>query len=1033
MKLVDTSIRRAVTTAMIAIALAVFGVIGITRMKVDLFPNITFPMVVVATYYPGAGPLEIESEITDPMEKQLGTVPNLRTLTSRSLENISVVFLQFEWGVNMDVASSDVRDRLDMIQASLPDDAQKPLVLKLDPSMMPVVQLTLSGKIDPLTLQEIAEDVADRLQRVAGVAAVRTTGGAQRQVQITVDLRELADAGITTDQFASVLQAQNINFPVGVLSTSDRRYLVRLIGQYDDLGAIRNTIIGSKGTTPVYVRDVAKVSFSPAETQTYSRYNGNNSIFVVVSRRADANTIQVANAVLAEMDNIRSTLPTGVNLEILFDSSKQIKKSINAVTTNLILGGILAIAILFVFLRRFRATLFVAFAIPASIFLALFLMYIFGFTINILSMAGLAIAVGMVVDNGIVVFESIFRHREQGEEPIKAASEGTNMVAMAITASTLTTIAVFLPLLLLRGIMQVFFKELSLAIIFALMASLGVALTLTPMLASRFFKLRPPGTERGIMRWSERFYKGLENFYAKAIGWAINRRKLVIVLTLILFLVSLGLIPFLGTEFTPEQEQSFHQLIAEMPIGTPLETTDKAISELEKYIVEKWSDDFQGMSVQVGGGANTFSAIFGEAGSYSAQINLILKERSKRKHSVTEIDQGIRQKATEIPGLKIRTATNVMSSSFMGGGPAVEVDIIGHDLANADSLTQRIVSVIDTIPGLVDAKSSREKGNPEIQLVVDREKASLYGLSPYQIGSALRTQIEGNIATKYRMGGKEYDILIRLQENQRDAVSKITGLTVNGPLGPVLLKNIVVSQVGTSPLTVEHKNGERIVSITANAVGQSSGRIAARVQRTIAPITPPPGFEVKLSGSYEEMVKSFRDLAFAVLIAIMLVFMVMAAEFESFRDPFIIMFTIPLAVIGVIWALFITGTTLSVISGIGVLVLVGIVVNNGIVYIDYVNQLRRFHGLELEEAVKQGGKIRMRPILMTALTTIFGLLPLALKIGEGSELWSPLGRAVIGGMIVSTFLTLIFIPVLYTSFEKGAEKRRQKRLAKQNS
>jgi HAE1 family hydrophobic/amphiphilic exporter-1 len=445
--------------------------------------------------------------------------------------------------------------------------------------------------------------------------------------------------------------------------------------------------------------------------------------------------------------------------------------------------------------------------------------------------------------------------------------------------------------------------------------------------------------------------------------------------------------------------------------------------------MKNWSADIDGIGVQIGGGASVYTQIFSDVGAYSAQVSIILKPKSKRKHSVEQIDQGIRNKAREIPGLAIRSGEHTVSS-IIGGGPAIEVDIVGHDLATADSLTQLVMSAMSKVPGVVDITSNRQQGNPEIELAVDRAKAAFYGLTPFQIGSALRTQVQGDVATKYRIGGKEYDMLIRLQEDQRNAVSKIMGLTISSPRGQVLLKDVVNAKIGTSPLTVEHKDNERVIKITANAVGQSAGRVAGRIGKALAPITVPPGFQIKLSGSYEDMAKSFRDLAFIILIAVMLVFMVMASQFESYRDPFVIMFTVPLGIIGVIWMLFLTGTTLSVISGIGVLVLVGVVVSNGIVYIDYVNQLRRFHGLSLHEAVKEGGRIRMRPIIMTALTTIFGLVPLALKLGEGAELWSPLGRAVIGGLVVSTFLTLIFIPVLYTSFEEGVERRKLRRQAK---
>ncbi len=1032
MRISDTSIRRPVTTAMLAIGLILFGFIGVSRMQVDLFPNVTLPVVVVAAVYPGAGPLEVEAEVTEVLEERLGTVPNLRNITSRSTEGVSAITMEFEWGSDLDAASSDVRDRLDQAQTFLPEDINKPFVFKFDPSMMPVVNIALYGDIDETELRDIADDIETRLQRVPGVAAVGSGGGSKRQVQIKIDLRELAAAGITTEQFANALVAQNLNYPIGAIPTQEQRYLIRLIGEYKDLAGIQNTAVGNKGGVPVLVKHVADVSWAPEQRENFVRLNGKSCVFMWIQRRPDANTVSVASAVFAEVEKIKQTLPPGVKFGIFWDSSELIKTSVNNVATNLILGGILASMVLFLFLRRFRATLFVAFAIPFSIFFALFFMYVFGFTINILSMAGLAIAVGMVVDNGVVVFESIFRRREQGEEQMKAASEGTNMVAMAITASTLTTIAVFLPMLLLRGLIQVFFKELALAITFALIASLGVAVTLIPMLSSRFLKLPPLGTkEKGFKAWAQKVYNKIEDFYAGFGNWALNHRKLVIILTIVLLIVSLGLIPLIGTEFMPEQTSRHTELIAEMPVGSNLEVTNDAIAQLEKYAVETYPDDLDGFAAQIGGGASIYSAVFGGSRTSSAEIDVLLKKNAK--HSMKEVEQDLRRKASEIPGLQVRLGRTGGMGSMFGGGAPVQVDIIGHDINTADSLTQLVMTEMKKVPGLVDIKSNRERGDPEIQLVVDREKAAYYGLTPYQIGSALRTQIEGNVTTKYRLKGKEYDILLRLKEDQRNNICDILCMSINGPMGPVLLSNVVTNQRGTSPLEIEHKNTERIVSITANVVGQSSGRVAAQVSRAISSITPPPDFEIKVTGSYEEMVKSFRDLAFAAIIAIILVFMVMASQFESLRDPFIILFTIPLAIIGVLWMLFITGTTLSVISGIGVLVLVGIVVNNGIVYIDYVNQLRRKEGMELDEAVRKGIRIRLRPILMTAMTTIFGLLPLALKIGEGSELWSPLGRAVIGGMIVSTFLTLVFIPVLYTSFEKGAEKRKQKRLAQQNS
>ncbi|MEO0098028.1 MAG: efflux RND transporter permease subunit [candidate division WOR-3 bacterium] len=1011
MRISGVAIRRPVATAMVALALIIFGLVGITKMPIDLLPNVTLPEIVVLTFYPGAGPLEVESEVTNLLEERLGRVANLRKITSRSQEGLSVIILDFEWGTDLDAASSDVRDLLALVEPSLPTEAGKPYLLKLSTSLMPVLFLFLSGDIPESELREIGEDCARMLQRVPGVAMVDLAGGAKRQVEIALDLRALAATGITTDQFSLALKGQNLNFPVGKVATREERYLIRLIGQYDDLEEIRNTPIGNKGGVPILVRDVAEVSWAEEEKESYVRVNGKSGLFLTVHRRSDANTVVVAQKVREEVARIKSTLPSGVDLGIFWDTSDFIRRSVSNVVRNIILGGILAIFVLFLFLGRFQPTMFVAFAIPISVFFALFFLYTLGFTINILSMAGLAIAVGMVVDNGIVVFEAIFRHREWGEEPMGAAYNGTQEVSMAITASTLTTIAVFLPLFFLRGVIQVFFKELSWAIISSLLASLGVALTLIPMLTSRFLRLEG-GKE-------VKFSKKITLFYRKILNWAMSHRTLVIILIVLLFIISVALIPFLGMEFVPEQKRRYREFIAEMPVGTSLTLTNQAISELERYLMERWSDAVEGVTVQVGSGVSVYSAIFGGGRVNSAEINLILKDNAWEK--MEEIEKGLREKAEEIPGLLLYSGEERGFGSFLGGAP-IQIEIFGDDLKIADSLTKIVIKTIETIPGVSEIKSTRERGEMEIQLVIDREKSALYGLSPYQIGSALRTQIEGQVVTKYRMAGKEYDIILRLPKEERKEIPEILGININSPLGSIPLRNLVQTVTGVAPLTIEHKDNERVVTVTGKAVGQSAGRLAGKVGKALSGITLPPGFTLKLSGSYEEMVKSFRDLGFAVFLAIILVFMVMAGQFESFRDPFIILFTIPLAAIGVLWALFLTGTTLSLISGIGMLVLVGVVVNNGIVYIDYVNQLRRQKGMPLEEAVKFGGEVRLRPILMTALTTIFGLLPLALKIGEGAELWAPLGRSVIGGMVFSTFLTLIFIPVLYTTFEKRMHK-----------
>uniref|UniRef100_A0A7V3PTL7 Efflux RND transporter permease subunit n=1 Tax=candidate division WOR-3 bacterium TaxID=2052148 RepID=A0A7V3PTL7_UNCW3 len=1025
MRITDTSIQRPVSTILISLVFVIFGLVSVSRMPVDVFPQVTLPSVIIVTTYPGAGPLEVEAEVTKLIEQRVGTISNLKEITSRSLENISIIQLQFEWGTNLDAVAADVRDRLDMAVAQLPDGASRPFVLKLDASMMPVMQIGLFGNVDPLTLRDAADDLADALQRVPGVASAIVSGGTRRQLQVKVDLRKLAAAGISIDLLNQTLKAQNLNFPAGSVNSQTREYLIRLIGEYNQPSELANTVVGMKGNAPILLKDIAEVSWGPEEKTSVARYNGGSTVFIVLQRRPDANTVRVATAARKELNRLKSTLPAGADAAILFDSSKEITRSINNVLNNLLLGSVLAIIVLFLFLRRIRATAFVAFAIPLSVFFALFFMFIIGFSVNILSMAGLAIAVGMVVDNGIVVFEAIFRHREKGEERLTAASVGTAEVGMAITASTLTTVVVFLPLLLVRGLMQVFFRELVWAVVGALSASLLIAITLIPTLTSRYLPPPKTGVQKGIKAWSERFYRRLEELYARLIGWALAHRRMVVLGAVILLVISLGLLPFIGREFFPSQESQRRIYAVEMPVGTDLKTTDQAVSQLENYILKEWSKELEGVAVQLGSGTG-FQAIFGGVtGAHTGQVILTLKPRRVRHHSVDEIDQAIRSYAARIPGLQVRVQEQSFTT-MAGISSGIEIDITGYDLGIADSLTRQVLSAIETIPGLVDIKSSREPGKPEIQLIVDRQKAALYGLTPYQIGTALRTQIQGNAPSTFRLAGREYDILVRLTENQRNELLDILGMNIIGPTGPVPLKNLISVRTGTGPIEIERKNNQRVVKITARNVGISAGQLATKISRAIKPIPIPPGFNIQLSGSYQEMTSTFRDFALVLLIAIILVFVVMASQFESLRDPFIIMFTLPFAIIGVLWGLFLTRTPISIISLLGVLILVGIVVNNGIVYIDYTNQLRRKHGLSLFDAVKEAGRVRLRPILMTSLTTIFGMLPLAFQIGEGSELWSPLGRAIVGGMLVSTFLPLVFIPVLYTIFEQRKEQNQQR-------
>lgn len=1016
MKITEIAIRRPILTFMVALAFILFGIIGVLRMPIDLFPKVELPVAVVATLYPGAGPEEVEQEVTKELEKQISTVSGVKEIASRSMENFSVITVTFDWGIDLDAATNDIRDKLDLILPQLPKEVNKPYILKFDPSMIPVMNLALIGDVDEATLTRIAEDLEARLQRVSGVGTVIRIGGVEEQVKLFINPKALYQTGITLDNLIMTLKAQNLNFPIGYFNYQNEKYLLRVVGRFNDLRDIENLIIGYKNNQPIFLKDICEINWEKEEKENYVRFKGKDCIFFAVQKKPQANTVAVANNLRKEVGKIQKELPENINFLIVFDTSELIKRSINNLVNNLLLGAVLAVFILFLFLRRLRATIYVAFAIPLSLFFALFFMYLFGFSINILSISGLAIAVGMLVDCSIVVFESIYRHHELGYEPIMASQKGTEVVGTAVTASTLTTIGVFLPLLFITGILSVFFKELSLTVTFALLSSLVVALTLIPLLTSKFFRWEEK-EERGIKKFFKDTYERLENFYMKIIKYALEHRKLIVLFILGLFILSLSLLAVIGFEFFPEQQIRRLEVNAEMPIGTNLYTADKAISELEKYIMEKYENDLDGIVTQIGGAASIYQTIAQDIKTSSGVITLVLKREKKGR--IKELEEDIRKKAKEIPGLKVRVASTRGYVQFAGmGGSNLNIEIYGDNLENARELTKKIISAIETIPYLVDLKGSLEEAEPEIQFVVDRNKAILYGLTPYQIGYALRTKMVGEVATKYRTGGKEYEIILKLKREDIDDIRNIENIFVNSQFGQVLLKDIAEIRLAKAPVVIEHKNTQRVATITGNVVGQSLGRVAMKVKNIIDKLDKPIGFSIKITGAYEEMVKSYRDLFFAILIAIILVYMIMSAQFESFLYPFVIMFTVPLAIIGVIFILFITNTTFSLISGIGVLVLVGIVVNNGIVYVDYVNQLIRKEGMSLKEAVIKGCQVRLRPILMTALTTIFGLLPLALKLGEGSELWSPLGISVIGGLLFSTILTLIFIPVLYYIFSK---------------
>ncbi len=1006
---------------MVFLALILFGFISLTKLPLSFLPNISFPMIAVMTSYPGAGPEEIETEITEGLERALGSVNNLKKITSTTSENNCMIMLELEWGTDIDGAANDVRDKLGMVLPYFPDAAQDPLIFKFDVSQQPVVMYNLLGDIDEREMNEINDDITDKLQRVSGIAGSFNLSEATKEIQIKLDPIRMRGTGVTPDKVMGILRAQNVNYPLGNIEEGKKVYILRTVGQYKDLEDIKNTVIGySENGMSILLSHIADVEARIPEQKNISRTNGVRSIWGFVQKRTDANTVQVCNGVIKKLDEIERELPPGVEIGIVFNQADFIIKSVRSTFSTLIIGGILAIFILFLFLGNIRYTLYVAVAIPITVFFALLLMYLFNMSLNIISLGGLTVAIGMVLDSAIVVFESIFRHRERGESGAKASSVGAQEVGTAITASTFTTVAVFLPLLLVTGFASFFFKELALTVTFALLASLLVALTIVPMLTSRFLRIKKGDAQkRGVGKKFSIFYERIEGRYTRLVRWALNHRPAILFGTLGIFILSLFLLPFIGAEMSPMTDQGEIQIRAEMPIGTNLETTNKAVQQLEE-IVTKEVPEIDILATSIGSGSGIMSLFMGTSGPHAAQLYIELVDSEERKRSDKDIMRDLRPKVVGIPGLKVYFSGGGMEE-FFGGSPIV-VKIIGYDIDKARRISEELMEKLKDVKGLVDLESSLGEGKPEYRLIVDRQKAAQFGLTPYAIGAVLRQRIEGVIATQFREEGKEYDIRIMADKKFRNSLAKISSMTITTPMGEVPLQNFVKDTIAIGPVVIEHEDNLRVVKINANIEGRDQGSVAKDVQKVLDETVIPVDFELELSGGFEEMQQSFADFRFVIIIALILVYMIMVGQFESFKEPFIIMFTVPLALIGVLWMLFFTGTTINTQSLIGILLLGGIVVNNAIVYIDYANRLRRKQGMPLEEAVIEAGRIRMRPILMTAFTTSFGLIPMALGLGSGNELRAPMARAVIGGLIVATFLTLVFIPTLYMMIEHRRER-----------
>ncbi|KPJ72138.1 MAG: acriflavin resistance protein [Planctomycetes bacterium DG_20] len=1017
------SIRRPIFTIMIALVVIILGVVALQRLPVDLMPDITWPTLSVSTTYENASPEEIERLVTEPIEEAMKTVPGQEEVTSVSSEGRSSVRVAFAWGTDLDAAASDVRDRLDRVISRLPEEADRPSLRKFDLASFPVLILGATSDLDPREARRIIDDqVAYRIERVPGVAALDVHGGLDREIHVDLSPDKMKALGLPLDQVLARIQAGNVNLPAGTIQRGNFEVTVRTPGEFTSREELCQTVVATRDGAPIRLDEIADVTDTSAKVSSIVRVNGKSGIHMAVNKQSGTNTVEVATRVLQEVEGINRDNPQ-IQLIPMIDTSKFIQRSIHTVGSAVLFGGLFAVLVLLFFLRSFKSTAIIATAIPVSIVATFGLMYFGKLTLNIMTLGGLALGVGMLVDNAIVVLENIFRLRQAGLERTRAALQGSEEVINAIVASTLTTLAVFVPMVFVRGMSGVMFRQLALVIGFALLCSLGVALTVVPMLASRLRTAEnqvSPGHEsvgHWAFRVTGRMFTGMENAYKRLLHFALGHRWPVVVGAAAALAGSLILVPLVGTEYMPQTDEGEVSVEAEMEVATRLSILDEKFKVIEA-VVREAVPELQNLVTSVGGRG------WRGGGGHTGSLRVTLPPRAERKRSSEEIAMLLSRQLAQVPGVLVRTRVGqgfFFGRRGMGGGSErVQIEIRGFDLEVAETLAERVKTVVEDVPGVTDARISRDIGTPEELILVDRQRAADMKVTVSAVASMLQTVLSGTRASNFREGGNEYPIRVQLQGAERRSLDEILDLTLTNAEGePVVLRNLVDVRPRRGPVLIERKDRERILTVSANIAGRDLGSVVADMREGLKDVPVPRGFAVVFGGDYEEQQKAFRELLLSIVLAIVLVYIVMACQYESLIDPFVVMFAVPLAAIGVILMLFLTHTTFNVQSFIGCIMLAGIVVNNAILLVDHTNLLRRRDGLPIREAIEEAGRRRLRPILMTAFTTSLAMLPLALGLGEGGEAQAPMARAVIGGLLSASLITLVFVPVIYSLFERG--------------
>lgn len=1036
MKIYESAVRKPISTVLLFVGVMVFGLFSLSRLSVDQYPEIEIPQISVITMYPGANAADIETNITRVLEDNLNTVNNLKKLTSKSQDNVSMITVEFEYGSDLNEGANEIRDVVSRVQSMLPDEVDYPTIFKFSTSMMPIMMLAVTAEESYPALSKILDDkLVNVLNRVDGVGAVSVIGAPEREVQVNVDPTKLDAYGLTVEQLGQIIAAENVNIPSGTIDIGNNTFNVKADGEFDLSDELRRVVVSNAGGRTVMLTDVAEIRDTLEKATMDERVNGQRGVRVMFQKQSGANTVNIVHEIQRRLPAIEQSLPRDVKMELIFEGSQEITDAIDSLSETVLYAFLFVVLVVMIFLGRWRATLIICMTIPVSLICSFIYLFATGSTLNIISLSSLSIAIGMVVDDAIVVLENITTHIERGSSPKEAAIYATNEVWLSVIATTLVVVAVFMPLTMVPGMAGILFRELGWIVSIVVCVSTTAAITLTPMMSAYLLR-REGGVHdyRGlgvIYKPIDRALAWLDTAYARSLGWVVRHRRISVFTMMGLFVLSLGLITQVPTEFFPPSDNSRIAATVRLEQNLSVEYTARIARQIDSILYAEFPEV---RLVSASAGANSSDNAFAAmqtTGSHIINYNIRLAEVETRDRSIYTISDLLRRKLDRIPEIREYTVTPGGQMGNMSGSSTVDIKVFGHDMELTNAIATDLRDRMAQLEGTRDVRLSREDLRPEYNVVFDRDRLSYYGMNSATASQAVRNRIDGLVASKYREDGDEYDIVVRYAEPFRTRVEDIENITLHNAQGrPVKLREVGRVQEEFAAPEIQRENRQRVITVESSlGAGVALGDVVAEAQRLIDDYPLPDGVDLELGGTVEDQGDAFSDLGMLFVLIILLVYIVMATQFESLKFPFIIMFTIPFACTGVFLALWMTSTPLSLIALIGAIMLVGIVTKNGIVMVDYMNLLIE-RGAEVSEAVVAGGKSRLRPVLMTSFTTILGMLPLAIGTGAGSETWQPMGIAVIGGLTFSTILTLFIVPALYSILVNRSQRKAREKQAR---